>query len=255
MTMQDDSKKVDVLDEIVAGERDALSGNEFVDAMAERRLAFWESKPLHERTHYQGYGGTSEETAHERLRIQCQAELFATQVPYQMLALAPWMDIRADLAKQVHDEYRHFKVIKAYLESLGGEYSEDYLPPIKEWRELQAIAYSADMLQTPNHEAQLVARSAVLQFGIEGWDVEFIHPHFMKEIEYENEELYEIFETEIVNDENFHAEIGRRIMTKAGGNREMQKFAVTFLDKALEHHHLANLAFAEFAKGARPFAV
>ncbi|MPZ15340.1 MAG: hypothetical protein GEU73_13100 [Chloroflexi bacterium] len=247
--------KVDVLDEIAAGERDALPGAEFVDAMLERRRAFWESKPLLERTHYRGFGEVSEETAHERLRIQCQAELFAAQVPHQMLELAPWTEIKADLARQVHDEYRHFKVVKAHLESLGGEYPKDYLPPVKEWRELQAIAYSADMLQSPDHVTQLLARSAVLQFGIEGWDVEFIHPHFMQHIETHDPRLFELFETEIINDERFHSEIGERILKKCDRNRDMQRVAITYLGKAMQQHHKVNLAFADFAADARPFAV
>lgn len=237
----------EILDSIVAGEKDGLKGAELLDLMKQRREEYWMDKPHVERTHYQGFANAPDSVIHERLKIQCHAELSAGNIPLAMLEFIPWMELKADFARQVHDEFVHFKLTRDYYRSLlGGEYPEDYQPPFKEWKDLLMLAHTGDYQISPDPVIRVVARSVILQFAIEGWDVEYIHPHFMEEIEDSNPELYEIFESRIISDEILHSENGDKVLLKCDRNRHLQKLAIESLDKALEYHHRANFAYRDF---------
>ncbi|WP_033292687.1 ferritin-like domain-containing protein [Amycolatopsis jejuensis] len=235
------------LDEILHGDRDAVSGNRFLDLMLERRTEFWNNKPATERTHYQGFENQSDAAIKARLLIQCHAEISAGDIPLQMLDYIPWLDLKADFARQVHDEFVHFKLIRDYLYRHFGEtYPGDYQPPFQEWKDLLSLAQTGDFQVSVDAATKVVARSVVLQFAVEGWDVEFIHPEFMKEIEYSNPEMFEIFESRIITDEQLHAENGERVLVRCDGHRELQQIAIRNLDLALDYHHRANAAYQDF---------
>lgn len=233
-----------ILDSIAADEADAVDGNRFLDLMLERRLAFWSSKPFEERTHYQGFAGQPDVAIRERLLIQCHAELAAGNIPLSMLEYVPWPDLKADFARQVHDEYVHFKLINQYLHAHFGEfYPENYQPPLQQWKDLLSVSHTGDYEISADPTTRVVGRSVMLQFAIEGWDVEFIHPHFMKEMEYANPEMFEIYESRIITDEILHSENGERVLQRCGGNRDLQKLAIRNLDVAMVYHHRANVAY------------
>lgn len=234
----------EILDSIAAGEQDALPGQQFLDLMLQRRTEFWADKPHTEKTHYQGFSNEKEHVLHERMRIQCHAELAAGNIPLAMLEYIPWMDLKADFARQVHDEFVHFKLTRDYYhETFGGEYPLDYQPGFTEWKDLLSLAHTGDYQIDADPATRVIGRSVILQFAIEGWDVEYVHPHFMKEIEYTSPALFEIFETRVIPDEHLHAENGLRVLLKCDGDRRLQKLAIRNLDTALEYHWRANIAY------------
>lgn len=235
------------LDEILHDQSDAVSGAQFLDLMQQRRLEFWESKPENERSHYQGFTSQPDAVIKERLLIQCHAEMSAGNIPLAMLEYVPWLDLKADFARQVHDEFVHFKLTREYFQRhFGEDYPEDYQPPFEEWRSLLSLAHTGDYQIAADPVTRVVARSVILQFAIEGWDVEYVHPQFMAEMETSNPEMFEIFESRIIADEHVHAENGDRVLERCHGNRELQKLAVRNLDTALVHHHRANAGYVRF---------
>lgn len=231
------------LDRILSGaRRDPMSGEEFLSAMWQRRQDYWGTKPAEERTHYVGFS-TDIKQVQERLKIQCHAELFAAYVAGQMLEMCPWQDLRGDLAKQAHDEFVHFKLIRQRLRHLGGDYEEGYQPPVPEWRHLISNVTLSDNRYYNDPVVAMISMSAGLQFAIEGWDELFIHPHFMKAIEDKDPELWDLFDSQIASDEQLHHENGLRIMLKCGDNIEWQRIAIRHFDSAAAGLHRAGLGF------------
>jgi hypothetical protein len=240
------STTITVLDQIANGEHtEPLSGEEFLEAMWKRRQDYWETKPAEERTHYVGFS-TDPEMIRERLKIQCHAELFAAYVADDMLKLCPWQDLRTDLAKQVHDEFVHFKLVREHLRKKGGDYEPGYQPPIPEWRELISNVTLMGNIYYNDPIEQMVAMSAGLQFAIEGWDELFIHPHFMKHIEKSDPDLWDIFDSQIASDEQLHHENGIRLLVKCGDNLSLQKIAIRHFDSAASSLHKAGLGFRKY---------
>lgn len=235
------------LDDILAGEADAVDGSNFLDLMCERRLAFWESKPVEERSHYQGFENAPEVVVRERLLIQLHAELSAGNIPLAALEYIPWFELKADFARQVHDEFVHFKLIAEYFKRhFGGVYPQNYQPRFQPWKDLLSVAHTGDYQISADPATRIVARSVVLQFGIEGWDVEHIHPEFMKECAQIDPEMFDIFESRIIDDERLHAENGDRVLLRCDRDRELQCLAIRNLDLAMLYHHRANVEYPKF---------
>ncbi|ABG99858.1 hypothetical protein RHA1_ro08814 (plasmid) [Rhodococcus jostii RHA1] len=242
--------ELNVLDAIASGEcEDPLAGDEFLELMWERRQNFWDSKPEAERTHYVGFqeaNEQSQEMARERLKIQCHAELFAAYVCAEVLDFCPWQDLRGDLAKQSYDEFVHFKLIRAHLRKMGGDYEPGYVPPIADWTSLLSQIHLNGNRYYNDPVQRLVAKSTGLQFAVEGWDELYIHPHFMELIKEKDEELWDIFDGQIAADERLHHENGQRIFIKCGGDIKLQRTAIMHFDHASAGLHKAGLGFKSY---------
>ena len=79
---------------------DALDGDSYLALMQERRMAFWNSKPDSEKSHYQGYSRISRETLVNSLKRQTHAELSAVHAPNLNFQICPWQDVKVGMRVQ-----------------------------------------------------------------------------------------------------------------------------------------------------------
>lgn len=228
---------------------DPMDGETLLDTLQERRMAFWNSKPESERSHYQGYSGISREKLINSLQRQTHAELAAVHAPDLNLQICPWTEVKMDLARQMNEEGRHFRLIRDHLLELGGDWEDEYTPDFPEWNQLFSLFMGLDNRFFTDSAREVVARSTVLNFGIEGWDHLYVQPLFLSIIRDVDETLAEIYEEVVMPDETFHYSIGQRVLREHCGERaDLQRIAVEYLDKQLVAHHRVNVAFPAYHK-------
>jgi len=225
---------------------DALDGDSFLALMQERRMAFWNSKPDSEKSHYQGYSRISRETLVNSLRRQTHAELSAVHAPNLNFQICPWQDVKMDLARQMNEEGRHFNLIRDHLLDLGGEWNDEYAPDFPEWTQLFNLFMTLENRFFLDPAKEVVARSTVLNFGIEGWDHLYVQPLFLSIIRDVDETLGQIYEEIIMPDETFHYSIGQKVLREHANRPDLQRIGVEFLDKQLIAHHKVNAAFPAY---------
>jgi uncharacterized ferritin-like protein (DUF455 family) len=225
-----------------------LDGEGLLKVMEQRRMAFWNSKPDNEKSHYQGYSEISREMLVNSLKRQTHAELAAIHAPNLNFQVCPWQETKMDLARQMNEEGRHFGLIRDHLLDLGGEWDDDYSPDFPEWNQLFALFMTLENRFFLDPAKEMVARCTVLNFGIEGWDHLYVQPLFLSIIRDVDETLGQIYEEIIMPDETFHFSIGQRVLKYHCDRPDLQRIAVQFLDKQLVAHHKVNAAFPAYHK-------
>jgi hypothetical protein len=223
-----------------------LDGDSLLALMEKRRQAFWQATPDTEKSHYQGYSSISREQLLNSLKRQCHAELAAVHAPELSFRVCPWQDVKMDLARQMNEEARHFNMIKGHLEELGGVWEDDYSPDLPEWNQLFSLFMLLDNRFFLDPAKEVVARSTVLNFGIEGWDHLYVQPLFLGIIRNVDETVAEIYEETIMPDETFHFSIGQRVLRNHCDRPDLQRIAVEYLDKQLIAHRKVNAAFPRY---------
>jgi uncharacterized ferritin-like protein (DUF455 family) len=228
---------------------DPMDGEALLELLEQRRMAFWNSKPDAEKSHYQGYSGISRDKLLNSLRRQTHAELAAVHAPDVSVQICPWQEIKMDYARQMNEEGRHFRLIRDHLLELGGEWNDEYTPDFPEWNQLFALFMGLDNRFFLDPAREVVARATVLNFGIEGWDHLYVQPLFLKIARQVDETLADIYEEVVMPDETFHFSIGQRVLREHCGDRaDLQRVAVEYLDKQLVAHHKVNLSFPAYHK-------
>jgi hypothetical protein len=220
-------------------------GKSYLDLMEQRRWAFWNSKPDDEKSHYQGYDVTPELLKNSLAR-QVHAELAAIHAPNLSLQICPWRDVTLWYARQMNEEGRHFRLIRDHLIELGGVWDDDYAPDFPEWNALFGLFMNLDNHFFLDPRKEVVARAAVLNFGIEGWDHLYVQPLFLEKIEGVDPTLHDIYDEVIMPDETIHYQIGQLVLGDYATTTELQRVGVEFLDRQLVAHHRVNAAFKRY---------
>ncbi len=225
-----------------------IDGATLLDTLEQRRMAFWNSKPDNEKSHYQGYSAISREQLVNSLKRQTHAELAAVHAPNLSFDVCPWQDVKMDYARQMNEEGRHFNLIRNHLLDLGGTWDDDYSPDFPAWNTLFNLFLTLENRYFLDPAKEVVARAAVLNFGIEGWDHLYVQPMFLKLISNTDETLAQIYEEVIMPDETFHYSIGQKVLRDHTDRPDLQRLAVYFVDKGMIAHHAVNVAFPEYHK-------
>ncbi len=231
-----------------------MDGVGFLNLLEQRRMAFWNSKPDHEKSHYQGYSAISRDQLINSLRRQTHAELAATHAPNLSFEICPWQEVKMDYARQMNEEGLHFNLIKGHLLDLGGTWDDDYSPDFPEWNELFNLFMTLENRFFLEPAKEVIARAAVLNFGIEGWDHLYVQPLFLKFISNVDETIAQIYEEIIMPDETFHYSIGQKVLRDHCDRPDLQRLAVYFVDRGMQTHHKVNCAFPTYhqARGFDP---
>lgn len=226
-------------------------GRDYVQLLEERRWAFWNSKPENERSHYQGYE-PNPDLLKNSLARQVHAELAAVHAPNLSLDICPWQEVKMEYARQMQEEARHFRLIRDHLLDLGGKWDDEFSPDFPEWNQLFALFLGLDNRFFLDKRKEVVARAAVLNFGIEGWDHLYVQPLFLEKIRPVDETLADIYEDVIMPDETTHYGIGQLVLEDYATSTELQRLGVEYLDKQLMAHHRVNWAFKRYHKELAP---
>lgn len=220
-------------------------GKEYLKLLEERRWTFWNSKPDDEKSHYQGYDVTPELLKNSLAR-QVHAELAAIHAPNLSLQVCPWQEVKLWYARQMNEEGRHFRLIRDHLLELGGTWDDDYAPDFAEWNQLFSLFINLDNHFFLDKRKEVIARAAVLNLGIEGWDHLHVQPLFLQKIENVDPTLHEIYDEVVMPDETIHYQIGQFVLGEFATTTELQRVGVEYLDRQLVAHHRVNVAFKSY---------
>jgi uncharacterized ferritin-like protein (DUF455 family) len=159
-----------------------------------------------------------------RLKIALRSELEASELAALWMASTPEIDVKLGLARQAGDEAKHYRLIEKRLGSLGADIStfdplaEGYGPMFQLLAGLQTTVERVAAAEITRESLALKKNEQFIEFCEAAADPE----------------TAAMYRDEIQPDEEWHVDLGRRVLRKYATGLELQAKARAAVDSVLQ---------------------